>query len=65
VEWDPQGKQVFKCHVIMLEQHPILLSTLIVQGCQHSLPNNITFVNVQDLNRIGLLVYLINLEWLC
>lgn len=34
VEWDPQAKQLFKCHVMMLEQqHPILLPTLTVQGC--------------------------------
>jgi hypothetical protein len=31
VEWYPQTKQASICHVMMLQQHPILLPTLIMQ----------------------------------
>jgi hypothetical protein len=41
-------------HIMMLWQHLDLLPTLVVQGYQHSLPNNIILLEVHDLNKIWL-----------
>jgi hypothetical protein len=50
VEQDPQVKHVFRCHVLMLQQHPILSQTSTIHGYQCSMPNNITLLWAKDLN---------------
>jgi hypothetical protein len=39
---------------MLWQRHLDLLPTLVVQGYQHSLPNNIILLGVHDLNKIGL-----------
>jgi hypothetical protein len=53
------------CHIMMLQQqHFDLLPTLMVQGYQHSLTNNITLLEAQDLDKIGP-TNLVILGWSC
>jgi hypothetical protein len=53
-----------RCVVMLYQQHPILFPMSIIQGYQLSIPNNITLLKVQDLDKIGL-VDLVILGWLC
>ncbi len=50
--------------MMLQQQHFDLLPTLMVQGYQHSLTNNITLLEAQDLDKIGP-TNLVILGWSC
>jgi hypothetical protein len=62
---DPQAKQAFMRHVMMLQQrYPYLLPTSTIQSYQRSLPSNITLLKMLNLVRIGP-IDLVIFGWSC
>ncbi len=65
MEKELQTRQASMHHIMMLQQqHPKLLPTLVIQGYQCALPNNITLLGTHDLDMIGPVDLFIS-GWLC